>query len=607
MKTLLLGASLLFAHPAFAAAPEKPNCDKFAAAVAQGSPKQKLKRYLDVSWKYTMNESPEYATYVGYPGLNDKWSDQSLAAVERRKKEAHCQFAALQKIPKSALSENDRVDFDLAERELKIGIEGEKFGAEFIPVTHMNGVQTDSVDTLSSMPVSSKADFRNTLARLEKLPVVIDQVTLLMREGMKRKITATKMFLPKVGEEIDSLTPANAEGSPLYKPFTDMGAVAKEDRAALQAEAKQILERKVFPAFKKFKEFVNGEYLPQAHESISWADMPNGKTWYAYYVKYHTTTQATPEQLHELGLKEVARISGEMLKIKDRVGFKGDLKEFNKMLLTDKRFYFTKAEDLLTAYRDIAKRIDPELPKMFKTLPRLTYGVREIPAFRAAASSGAEYQPGSYEVGRGGWFQANTYDLRSRPKWGMETLAFHEGVPGHHLQMAISQELKELPEFRKWGGNTAYGEGWALYAESLGEEMGFYKDPYQLYGHYSDEMLRAVRLVVDTGMHAKGWSRQQALDYFRAQMPTSDVDSQIEIDRYITWPGQALAYKVGQLKFRELRDRAHSALGEKFDVRSYHDLVLSQGSLPMEILEKVVNRWIITQKKELAKTNSKKI
>ncbi|MGZ3723153.1 MAG: DUF885 domain-containing protein [Bdellovibrionales bacterium] len=600
MKSFILITALLVSSSAFAAAPK--NCDLFAKAVAGGTPAQKLKKFLDTQWKYTMNESPEFATYVGYPGLNDKWQDQSLAAIERRKKETRCQLAALKKIPRAPLKDGEKVNYDLSERELMISIEGDSFGAEFMPVTHMGGIQTDSIDLFSSMPVATKKDFKDIIARLDKLPTVVEQQAALMREGLKRKVTPTKLFLPKIGDEIDALTTAKIEDSPLYKPFTDMGAISKEDQAVLQAEAKQVIEQKVYPAFKKFKEFVMTEYIPGAHEYFSWAEMPNGKKWYEFLVKYHTTTRATPEQLHELGLKEVARINDEMLKIKDQVKFKGDLKEFNKFLLTDKRFYYESGEELLTAYRDITKRIDPELTRMFKTLPRLTYGVREIPAFRGASSSGAEYQGGSYEAGRGGWFQANVYDLKSRPKWEMETLAFHEGVPGHHFQISIAQELEGIPEFRKYGGNTAYAEGWALYSESLGQEMGFYKDPYQLYGHYSDEMLRAVRLVVDTGMHSKSWTRQQALDYFRSKMPTTDVDSAIEIDRYITWPGQALAYKVGQLKFRELRDRAHEKLGTAFDVRSFHDVVLGQGSVPMEVLEKVVDRWIDAQKKSVAKT-----
>jgi uncharacterized protein (DUF885 family) len=325
-------------------------------------------------------------------------------------------------------------------------------------------------------------------------------------------------------------------------------------------------------------------------------DLPNGAAWYAFRVKEETTTNLTPDQLHELGLKEVARISGEMSKLREELKFKGDSKAFNKFLLTDKRFFYTDSTQLLMGFRDIAKRIDPELPHLFKTLPRLTYGVREMPPYKSAAAPAAYYEGGSLEAGRPGYFEANTSDLPGRPKWGMEALTLHETVPGHHLQISIAQELKGLPEFRKQGSYTAYVEGWGLYAEGLGNELGLYKDAYSKYGQLSYEMWRAIRLVVDTGMHAKGWTRQQALDYFADTMPKSATETANEVDRYITWPGQALAYKVGQLKFKELRERAQIALGDKFDVREFHDELLRHGSLPMDVLESAVNEWIDTQK-----------
>ncbi len=590
MKSLLFVLAL--SVPAHAA---QNSCGQFMVTAKSGKATARFKRFLDVQWKYNMTESPEWATFVGYPGLNDRLSDNSIPAIKRRKTETHCQLEALHKIPRQALNDKDRVTYDLAVRDATMAIEGEKFGTEYIPISHMNGIQVDTVDLFSAMPVATKEDYKNILVRMDKLPLAIDQTITLLREGLKRNLTPTKMFLPKISAEIDSLLPVKIEDSPLYKPFAEM-TLSKAEQAPLQAQARAALESKVYPAFRKLQTFVNQEYTPLAHDYISWSEMPNGKAWYAFLVKTHTTTSLNPDQLHEIGVREVARITNEMTKIKDAVKFKGDLKAFNKVLLTDKQFYFTDPNDLIVAYRDITKRIDPELTKMFRTLPRLTYGVRAVPEFRASSTSAAEYQGGSLDAGRAGWFQANTFDLKSRPKWEMETLAFHEGVPGHHFQISVAQEIADLPEFRKFGGNTAFVEGWALYAESLGEEMGFYKDPYSKYGHYSDEILRAVRLVVDTGMHAKGWTRQQALDYFRSKMPVSDVDSEIEINRYITWPGQALAYKVGQLKFRELRERAHLALGENFDVRAYHDLVLGQGSLPMEVLEKVVDAWILKQK-----------
>lgn len=603
ISRFLVLISLLILSAQVSAAQNKFTCADFKkAATSKGDGKQRLRKFLDVSWKYLMNEYPEWATYVGFPGLNDKLTDQSIAAVERRQKDVHCQLAALLMIPRASLKGEERVTYDLTVRELKMNIESEKFGDEYMPVDHMGGFQINTTELLSAMPTTSAADYQNIITRLEAFPKMIQQNQELMREGLKRKLTPVKSFLAKVNGQLDALTAENIENSPLYKPFKEFpSGISAEDQARLRAKAKEVLSQRVYPALTSFKTFLNQEYIPQAREFIALTEMPNGKAWYAHMVKRHTTTDKTPDQLHELGLREVERLTGEMNKIREQVKFKGDLKAFNKFLLTDKRFQFTKAEDLLSGYRDIAKRTDAELPKMFHKLPRLTYGVRAIADYAAPSSSGAQYVGGSLEAGRPGWFEANTYDLPSRPKWEMETLAFHEGVPGHHFQIAIAQEMEDMPEIRKHGHYTAFIEGWALYAESLGDEMGFFKDPYSKYGNLSGEMMRAIRLVVDTGMHAKGWSKQQALDFYRSKMPISDTDSEVEIDRYITWPGQALAYKVGQLKFRELREKSKLALGNKFDVRDYHDEVLKHGALPMEVLEQTVDEWIAGQKKAKAR------
>jgi uncharacterized protein (DUF885 family) len=586
---------------------EKFTCADFnKAAASAGSAEKRLQKYLDVNWKYLMNEYPEWATFVGYPGLNAKLSDQSVAAIERRKADTHCMLKALHLIPRARLKGEERVTYDLAERDLKMSIEGERFNDDYMPVNHMNGFQIDFSELLSAMPTATAADYENILARLEALPVAIKQNEELMREGLKRKATPVKAFLPKVAGQLDALASKDMTAGPLFKPFKDFGAgIADADKKRLGEKALSVLESKVYPALAAFKTFLNTEYIPQAREFIALSDMPDGKAWYAYMVKRHTTTNKTPEELHQLGLSEVKRITAQMNKIREQVKFDGDLKAFNRFLMKDKRFYYTNAEDLLAGYRDIAKKTDAQLPKMFHRLPRLTYGVRAIADYAAPSSSGAQYVGGSLEAGRAGWFEANTYDLPSRPKWEMETLAFHESVPGHHFQIAIAQELEGLPEFRKHGGFTAFIEGWALYAESLGDEMGFFKDPYSKYGNLSDEMMRAIRLVVDTGMHAKGWSKHQALDFYRSKMPITDSDSEVEIDRYITWPGQALAYKVGQLKFRELREKSRMALGERFDVRDYHDEVLRHGALPMDVLEKTVDEWIAGAKKQKPKAPAK--
>lgn len=590
---ILLFAALVPAT-GFAAA---DNCAKFNGAVQQGSEAKKLKTFLDVQWKYYMNEYPEWATFVGYRGMDDRWTDYSLDALARHRKETACQKTALAKVKRATLPEADKVTFDLAMRRLEMALEGDKFDGDYMPINHMDGFQIDSAQVFAATPPTVKG-YEDRIKRLETFGTMAEQITVLMREGVKRKAMPVKAFMFKISEQLKDLTPENPEDSPYFVSFKEMTTtISAEDQARLKSKAAEALKTKVYPALAKFKEFFDKEYAPYGRENIAWTEMPNGKAWYAYRVKSSTTTNMSPDELHELGQSEVAKITAEMEKVKAEVKFKGDLKAFNKFLMTDKQFKFTKKEDLLSGYRDIGKRLDAELPKQFKTLPRLPYGVREIPEFAAKTAAGAQYISGSLETGRAGFFEANTTDLPGQATWDMETLTIHEAVPGHHLQIALAQEIPNMPEFRRHSGYTAYSEGWALYAETLGKDMGFYKNPYNYYGHLGGQMMRAVRLVVDTGMHAKGWTKEQALEFYRSKLPTSDVDSENEINRYITWPGQALAYKVGQLKIRSLRDKATLALGDKFDVREFHDEVLRHGALPMDVLEKTIDEWTAKVKK----------
>jgi uncharacterized protein (DUF885 family) len=371
--------------------------------------------------------------------------------------------------------------------------------------------------------------------------------------------------------------------------------VAAADVGRLQAAAKKSIAEKVTPALRTFKKFVVEEYVPHARTTLGMSALPDGAAWYAYETRRSTTTDLSPDKIHELGLAEVARIGNEADATMRASGWKGSKEEFARFLRSDPRFFFTDKNALVTAYRDIAKRIDPELPRLFGRLPRLPYGVREVAAHDEKVQTTAYYTQGSLENGRPGWFYANTYDLKSRPKWEMEALTAHEAVPGHHLQIAIAQELGELPKFRRNNFYTAFVEGWGLYAESLGPELGLYKDPYAKFGAETYEMWRAIRLVVDTGIHAKGWTRQQAIDYFREHSAKTPHDIEVEVDRYISWPGQALAYKIGQLKIRELRTRAEKQLGARFDVRAFHDVVLGGGALPLDVLESRVDAWLRAQ------------
>lgn len=592
--TLLLLANAVFAN----AEPALKRCQEVQRAVGFGETKVQFKRFLDAHWKDLMIEFPEAATLEGYPGQNDRLSDRSLKALINRRKEDKCIYGVLKKINRTKLNGEDTVTYDLLAHDYEDSIERSKFGNDYMPVSQLGNPMTEFSELLSSAPVNSVKDFENILARFEAYPAQVSQVTEVMREGMKLKYMPYKPFMSKIDLQISKYIDDDPEKTVLYQAFKEMPAsVDKEDQVKLRARARDLLQTKVIPAIKQFRKFFNEEYAPQGRENISFASLPGGADWYATEVKHYTTTNKSPDELHELGLREVARISGEMAKVREELKFKGDAKAFNKFLLSDKKFQYSTAEELLAGYREIAKRIDAGLPLMFKTLPRLTYGVKEMPPHIGEAGPTAYYIQGSLEAGRAGFFMANTTNLPSRPKWGMESLTMHEAVPGHHFQFAIAQELQGLPEQRKHGWYTAFSEGWALYAEGLGEEIGMFKDPYQKYGNLSYEMLRAVRLVVDTGIHSKGWSKQKALDYYRAELPAPEKDSENEIDRYIAWPAQALAYKVGQLKFREMRTKAKNELGNAFDVREFHDEVLRHGSVPMDVLDKTLSAWVASKKK----------
>ena len=552
---------------------------------------------LKIEWAHRMQESPEFATEVGYPGLNDRWTDLSLAAIERRKTELQSSLKVIQSIQRAKLNPEDQLNYDLFKRDKEDAVEGTRFKDEYFPLTQLDGVHQDTAKTIDEAPRSSLKDYENVLARLNALPVLIDQTIALMSKGLEAGITPPRVTLREVPQQILNQMADDPEKNEFYKPFKEFPAeISEADRAKLRAQAVRTLKEKVIPGFGRLHDFVSKKYIPGCRETIGMSELPNGKAWYAFRARTSTTTDMTPQQIHELGLAEVKRIRAEMDQVIKGTGFKGTFEEFCHFLRTDPKFYYSDADSLLRGYRDICKRADPELAHLFGKLPRLPYGVKEVPAFAEKSQTTAYYQPGSPSAGRPGWYFANTYALETRPKWEMEALSLHESVPGHHLQIAIAQELENAPEFRKHGGYTAFVEGWGLYSESLGTEMGFYKDPYMKFGQLTYEIWRAIRLVVDTGMHSMGWSRQQAIDYFIANSSKNEHDITVEIDRYIVWPGQALAYKIGELKLKELRAYAARELGEKFDVREFHDQVLGSGALPMDVLEKRIKDWVASKK-----------
>jgi uncharacterized protein (DUF885 family) len=557
---------------------------------------ERLQRLLDLHWQYTMVEYPEFATYVGHPGQDYRWTDLSVEAVERRRRELDLPALVLASIDRQALGPADLLNFDLFKRGVDEAIEGRRFRGELMPINQMGGVQQDVARLLAMMQPRDRAGYENVVSRLEGVAPLVDQTIVLMDEGLRAGLTPPRITLRDVPEQVKNQIALDPLQSPMLGAFARMPETIDAAAAErLRERARAAYSTRVAPAFQKLQAYLAETYIPRARETIALRDLPDGEAWYAWSVKQSTTTDRTPREIHDTGVAEVARIHGEMDKALAATGFAGMLPEFMQFLRSDRQFFFERPEQLLAAYRDIAKRADPELVRLFKTLPRLPYGVVAVPAYAEKSQTTAYYEPGSPEAGRPGKFYANTYDLRSRPKWEMEALTLHEAVPGHHLQIAIAQELPELPPFRRHGFYTAYVEGWGLYAESLGSEMGFYADPYARFGQLTYEMWRAIRLVVDTGIHAFGWSRQAAIEYFVEHAGKAEHDIVVEVDRYIVWPAQALAYKVGELKIRELRGLARAALGERFDVRAFHDLVLGQGALPLDVLETRVRNWVRAQ------------
>ena len=561
------------------------------------SDSERFEEIVGMTYEYTMLSFPEFATYLGDPRGQDRWSDRSEAITLQRQQDDKTLLAALENIDRDALTDTEQVNYDLLYNRQKLGIEGHQFPDEMMPINQMGGVQQNIAQMMAITRPKSVEDYDNMIARLDKTPEVVDQTIAWMRKGMAAGITPPAITLRDVPQQIRNQLVDEPDQSPLLGAFMKFPAnVDSLQQATLKKQAEAAYSEKVAPAFEKLLSFMENEYLPAARESIAMRDLPNGEAWYAYNVRQSTTTDLTPEQIHKIGLDEVKRIRGEMESVIESSGFEGSFEEFLVFLRTDPQFYHETKEGLLREYRDIAKRADPELMKLFGKLPRTPYGVIPVPAYAEKSQTTAYYQPGSVKAGRPGNFFANTYALDTRPRWEMEALTLHEAVPGHHLQIALQDELEDVPWFRRAGGYTAFVEGWGLYSESLGVEMGFYADPYSKFGQLTYEMWRAIRLVVDTGMHHLGWSRQQAIDYFMQNAGKQEHDVTVEVDRYIVWPGQALAYKIGELKIKELRAYATDELGEEFDIREFHDEVLGRGSVPLSVLDANIRAWVGAKK-----------
>ncbi len=557
---------------------------------------QRLHELFAAEWEYTLREDPALASSLGDRRYNDRWPDVSLAAIERRHAHKQEVLRKLAAIPFDALSEADQLNYTLFKNKYELDIEGHPFRWYLLPLNQRAGIQTAN-EIADQIRFAFVKDYEDWIARLRAFSLYMDQTIALMQEGIRAGIVHPRIILERLPDQIAAQIVDDPAESLFFKPFRGFpDGIQPAERQRLTEEAKSAIRSSVIPAFRKLQKFFREEYLPAGYDRVGIWQLPRGKQMYAYFARRFTTTELTPEQIHEIGQREVRRIRAEMQQVMRQAGFRGRFEDFLDFLRTDPQFYYKTPEELLAAYRALAKQIDPTLVKLFGRLPRMPYGVEPIPDNIAPDTTTAYYRQPAADGSRAGTYFVNLYRPEVRPKYEMEALSIHEAVPGHHLQIALAMELGELPAFRRYGGYTAFVEGWALYSESLGEELGFYRDPYSKFGQLTYEMWRAVRLVVDTGMHSMGWTRQQAIDFFKANAGKAEHDIVNEIDRYIAWPGQALAYKIGELKIKELRALASRELGERFDVREFHDVVLGSGALPLGVLEQQVRRWIARKK-----------
>lgn len=562
----------------------------------QGDEGKRLHAFFADEWERGLRENPESASFEGDKRFNDRWSDNSLEAIAASEAADREALARLKRFDRSKLGPADQLNYDTFLWLQEKSVQRQAFREYLQPMGHQGGVQTAD-GLVEGLAFNETRDYRDWLARMRALPKAIDQTIALMREGVKAGNVPPRVLMQRVPAQIAAQIVDDPAASPFYRPFAKFAAgVPESERAVLQAEARKVVAEQIVPAYRKLQTYFNDDYLPKTRTGIAVADLPDGKAYYDFLAGYYTTTGLSADAIHDIGVKEVARIRTEMEKIKAEVGFKGTLPEFFTFMRSDPRFFEKTPEALLAHYRAISKRIDPELVKVFRIIPRQPYGVRPIPDNIAPDTTTAYYQQGASDGSRAGFYYVNLYKPDMRPIWEMMPLSLHEAVPGHHFQFARGLELPDAPMFRRTAYFVAYGEGWGLYAEQFGYDMGLYDDPYDRMGQLAYEMWRAVRLVVDTGMHAKGWSRGRAIAYFKDNAPKTDQDIVNEIDRYIGTPGQALAYKIGQLKISELRARAKQALGDKFDLRDFNDAVLETGSVPLETLERHIDAWIAARR-----------
>jgi uncharacterized protein (DUF885 family) len=568
----------------------------FDAAFAAKSSVSPLQKLFDTTWQEDLADDPLGATQLGDNRYNDKWPDMSQLAIDARQKKNYARLQSLTKINRDKLTKDEQLNFDLFQREIKSRITEYQFKPWMFALRTFDGPQL-LAETAEFAPFKTAKDYDNWVARINASGPYVDQWILLLTQGVNEHLTQPRVTIQKVLEQLKGPLTADPEANPFYAPFKKMDGISDADKARLQAAGKTAVQTVAIPAFQRLDKFLREVYLPGSRDTVGIYDTPGGDQYYRNRVAYYTTIDGTidPARIHNIGLEEVKRIRGEMEKTLEGINFLGTLDQFLQFTRTDPRFYYKTSDELFAAYEKTARSIEPQLPKLFGHLPKNSFGIKPIPAESAPTTTTAYYQPGSMDGSRKGVFYVNLYKPETRPIWEVEALTAHESVPGHHLQISLAYELTGLPEFRRNASYTAFVEGWALYSEKLGYELGLYKDDMSKMGQLNYDMWRAVRLVVDTGMHSFKWTRDQAVYYFKQNTGKNDLDIQNEVDRYISWPGQALAYKLGQLKIQALREEAEKALGDRFDVRAFHDQILGKGALPLSVLETETRAWIAEQ------------
>ena len=568
----------------------------------------RLAAFFEAEYETYLRESPIAATAEGRKDYDDRLTDLSFEAIARRKAHAGEAIATLEGFDPSTLDAQDRLSREMMLRDLRLEAEANTLYGDlpfdgfedWLLVSPRDGPHLRLLGIVNAVTFDTRADYERYLKRLAAVPTYLAQTTALMRVAMRSGWMPAREVLGGVPGQLDAFVVDDATAHPLYRPFAKLApALSELDGKALQAAARRVIGEAVVPAFRTFQRFLVEDFVPAGRPSIAASSLPAGAAYYALAIRVHTSTPQTPEAIRDIGLQEVERVGREMDREIAALGDRRDRQSFLAALRTDERFVYARPEDKLRDYRDIAKRVDAELPRLFAELPRLTYGIRAMEAFEG--DNVDHYTSGAADGSRPGWFEANVTSKAATPRFQMEANFLHEAVPGHHLQTARAMELKTLPRFRRSNWDTAYGEGWALYAEGLGAQLGVYTDAYSRIGRLTAEMVRSARLVVDTGIHAFGWSRSQAIAYLRDTGGLREPVAMAEADRYVSWPGQALAYKIGELKIRELRDRARSRLGERFDIRTFHNAILDDGAVPLATLEAKIDRWIADQER-VAKT-----